>query len=110
MPQYTDSGLPRKSVYKTVAASQTTANISTPNDAVKGRDYLERVIITAATTLVGAVSVFDGGTTILTHNAQVTGFTGSNVTIYDIGITANTTAGFNVTTGSSVTCVCIGNF
>lgn len=110
MPQYTDSGLPRRNVYKTVAASQTTQQISVAGDQVVGRDYLERVIVTAASTLGGAITVFDGGTALLVHNAQVTGYTGTNVYIYDVGVTSITTKGFNVTTGSSVSCVLIGNF
>ncbi len=110
MPQYTDSGLPRQNVWKNVAAGVTTGQVSVSGDAVKGRDYLERVILTAVTTAVGAVTVFDGTQALLVHNAQVTGFLGSNVTVYDIGVTSQTTKGFNVTTGSSISCLCIGNF
>ena len=110
MPQFDLSGRPLRNISKSIAASQTTAQMSVSGDGVPGRDYLERVILTAATTAVGAVSVFDGTVTLLTHNAQVTGYTGSNVYVYDIGATATTTKGFNVTTGSSIACVCIGSF
>ena len=97
-------------VYKKVAAAQTTAQVSLSGDQVKGRDYLDRVIITAVTTAVGAVSIFDGTTALLVHNATITGNLGSNVYVYELGVTADSTKGFNVTTGSSVSVVCVGMF
>jgi hypothetical protein len=97
-------------VYKKVAAGQTTAQISTPSDGIRGNDYLERVIITCATTAVGAVSVFDGTTSLLVHNALVTGNLGTNVYTYELGVLCDSTKGFNVTTGASVSVVCIGRF
>lgn len=96
--------------YRKVAASQTTAQVSVSADQTKGRDYLHRVIITAVTTAVGAVTVFDGTTSLLVHNAQVTGYTGSNVYVYEVGVLADSTKGFNVTTGSSISAVCVGRF
>jgi hypothetical protein len=108
MPRYDAGGRAVNNRNVAVAAGQTTAQIS-----VSGRcqdDYLERVIITQATTAVGAVNVFDGTTSILLHNAQVTGYLGSNVHVYDIGTMCTSTKGFVITTGSSVTCVAVGWF
>jgi hypothetical protein len=97
--------------YRKVAASQTTAQISISADQTKGRDYLHRVIVTAASTAApGAVTIFDGTTSLLTHNVQITGYTGTNVYTYDVGVISDSTKGFNVTTGSSVSVVCIGRF
>jgi hypothetical protein len=110
MPKYDLAGRPLNNVSVKIAAAQTTAQLGTPGDLVPGRDYLERVILTAATTAVGAVNVFDGTTSILLHNAQITGFLGSNVTIYEIGSLATSTKGFNITTGSSITCLAVGRF
>jgi hypothetical protein len=105
---YQTQNMPYK--WKAVAAAQTTAQISDSSDAVAGRDYLQRVILTAATTAVGAVTVYDGAQALLVHNAQVTGFLGSNVTVYEIGVTAQTTKGFNITTGSSIVAIAVGVF
>jgi hypothetical protein len=107
---FAKEGYPLQLKWKNVAASATTAPISAPGDGVPGRDYLERVIVNAATTLVGVVTVFDGDTSLLVHNAAHTGFPGSNVTVYEIGAFAQTTEGFNITTGSSVSCMAIGRF
>jgi hypothetical protein len=105
---YKSLGLPKKAV--SVAASQTTANISTPGDAVVGRDYLEKVVVTSASSAApGAVTVFDGAQSLLVHTLP-SGFTGSLVYVYELGLTAQTTKGFNVTTGTSVSCILIGNF
>jgi hypothetical protein len=104
---FAKEGYPLQLKWKTVVASATTAPISAPGDGVPGR---ERVIVTAATTLVGTVTVFDGDTSLLVHNAAHTGFPGSNVTVYEIGVHAQTTEGFNITTGSSVSCMAIGRF
>jgi hypothetical protein len=111
MAVWSREGSPLQPKWKKVAAGQTTANISTPGNDVVGRDYLERVILTAASTAApGAVSVFDGGTSLLVHNAQITGYTLSNVTVYEIGVHAQTTAGFNITTGTSIFAVAVGIF
>ena len=103
--------MPAKRVFRKIAASSTTAAVSVPGDQVKGRDYLERVVITAASTAApGAVTVFDGATSLLVHNAQLSGYTGTNVYTYNLGITSDTTVGFNVSCGTSVSCLCVGIF
>jgi hypothetical protein len=105
---FASMGLPKKAI--SVAASQTTAQISASGNAVAGRDYLERVVVTSASTAApGAVTVFDGAQSILVHTMP-SAFTSSLVTVYELGLTAQTTKGFNITTGTSVSCVAIGNF
>jgi hypothetical protein len=96
--------------YKVVAASQTTSPISKPGDGIVGKDYLERVVVTAASTLGGAVVVFDGTTALVTHNAQVTAYAGTNVYTYELGVLCDSTKGFNITTGASVSCLAVGKF
>jgi hypothetical protein len=96
--------------YKVVAASQTTSPISRPGDGIVGKDYLERVVITAASSLGGAVTVFDGTTTLVTHIAQLTGYLGDNVWVYELGVLCDSTKGFNITTGASVSCLAVGRF
>lgn len=100
----------RSCTAKYIGASATTSQISASGDGVPNRDYVERVILTAATTAVGAVTLFDGTNVVLTHNAQVTGYTGTNVTVYEVGLLATTTKGFNITTGSSITACVVGIF
>jgi hypothetical protein len=96
--------------YVKVAASATTAPVSKPGDGIVGKDYLERLIVVAATTAAtpGAVTLFDGDTTLLTHlvgaNANATIYT------YELNILAQTTEGFNITTGSSVFAIAVGVF
>jgi hypothetical protein len=105
---YKSLGLPKKAV--SVAASQTTAQISAAGDAVPGRDYLEKVVVTSASSNApGAVTVFDGAQSLLVHTLA-SGFVGSLVTVYELGLTAQTTKGFNITTGTSVSCIAVGNF
>jgi hypothetical protein len=105
---YKSLGLPKKAI--TVAASQTTAQVSAASDAVAGRDYLERVVVTSASSNApGAVTVFDGAQTLLVHTLA-SGFVGELVKVYELGVTSQTTKGFNVTTGTSVSCILVGNF
>ena len=95
--------------YKKVAAGQTTAQISISADQTKGRDYLHRVVITAASSAApGAVTIFDGTTSLLVHTFA-SGAT-DLVAAYDLNVIADSTKGFNVTTGTSVSVVCIGRF
>jgi hypothetical protein len=109
MPKF-DAAYGKACVYKKVAAAQTTAQISVPGDGIPGNDYLERVIVIAATTAVGAVTIFDGTTSLLVHNATITGNLGSNSVTYELGVLCDSTKGFNVTTGASVAVVCVGRF
>jgi GTPase len=112
MPKF-DPSFARHCNYRTVAVSKTTAtaNISTASDGCPGQDYLERVIVIAGSTAApGAVKVLDGDVQILNHNAQLTAYTGSNVYVYEIGCLSQSTKGFNITTGTSVTALAIGRF
>jgi hypothetical protein len=96
--------------YVKVAASATTAPVSKSGDGIVGKDYLERLIVVAATTAAtpGAVTLFDGDVTLLTHlvgaNANGTVYT------YELNILAQTTEGFNITTGTSVFALAVGLF
>lgn len=110
MPQYDGSGRPLNNTARLIAAGQTTAQLSVSADNTRGRDYLERVVITQASTLGGVVTVFDGTIAMLALNAQVTGYTGPNVHNFELNIVSDTTKGFNVTTGASVSCLCVGRF
>jgi hypothetical protein len=106
-----DKSVARACNYKKIAAGQTTAQVSVSGDGIRGNDYLERVVVVAASTAApGAVSVFDGTTSLLVHNAQITGYTLSNVYVYEIGVLCDSTKGFNITTGTSVSALAIGRF
>lgn len=109
MPAYDASGRALNCVYKTVAASQTTANISTAGDGVKDRDYLDRLIVTWASSAGGAVTLLDG-----TTNIAVVGIPGGPgcplAYTLDVGVYAQSTKGFNITTGSCVSVVAVGRF
>lgn len=99
--------------YAKVAAGQTTAQISVPGSAEfspRGRDYIERLVITAASTAApGSVTLFDGTTSILVHTFVPAGMT-SLVEIVPVGVTSKSTKGFNITTGTSVSVVAVGHF
>ena len=111
MPYYDAAGRAQNNTRSVrIAAGQTTANISTPSDAVKGRDYVERIIVTAASTAApGAVTLFDGTTALMVHTF-VAGTMTSLVQTIDVGAVATSTVGFNVTTGTSVSCVVVGRY
>ena len=110
MPLVNPNAQPPKLKYAKVAAGQTTAQISTPADSVKGRDYLERLIIIAASTAApGVVTLFDGTTAVLAHQFVAAGMY-TLIDTLELGITANSTKGFNITTGTSVSVVAVGRF
>lgn len=112
MPNMIDgSGRPLpNSNYKNVAASQTTANISVAGDAVRGNDYVSHLIITAASTAApGKVTLLDGTTEICAHGWNATVATELVQTII-IDCIAESTKGFQITTGSSVSVVVVGRF
>lgn len=111
MPKYDLAGRPlTNSDAVKVAAGQTTANVSTPHDEVRGRDYLSHVIITAASTAApGAVTLFDGTTSLFVHSFHPTQQT-ELVQVVKVDMTATSTVGWNITTGTSVSCVAIGRF
>jgi hypothetical protein len=93
-----------------VAAGQTTANISVASDAVRGRDYISHLIITAASTAApGLVTLLDGSTSLLVHGFVAGTMTDLTETIV-VDAIAQSTKGFNITTGTSVSVVAIGRF
>jgi hypothetical protein len=110
MGTFAKEGYPLQNKWKAVAASQTTAQISNSGDGVPGRDYLERVYIQyTSTASPGAVTVFDGAQALFVCTPTVALI--DNLTqVFEVGLHSQTTKGFNVTTGSSVSCICIGVF
>jgi len=112
MPNTVDGSgriLPNKN-YKKIAASQTTAQISVSGDGVPDRDYISHLIITAASTAApGAVTLFDGTTSLCVHILHPTQQTELVQTVL-IDAIAQTTKGFNITTGTSVSVVAVGRF
>jgi hypothetical protein len=105
----------KNSRYKQVAAGQTTVQISSSvgglaSDGIPGRDYISHLIITAASTAApGAVTLFDGTTALVVHgwNATVAAELAQTIVINCI---AESTKGFNITTGTSVSVVAVGRF
>lgn len=95
------------SEYETVAASQTTQTLGATGAT---GDYLREVLVIPATTSPGAVAIKDGS------NTAITVFTGgatsvSNLVPFTISLGLTSTAGaWQVTTGSNVSAIGIGNF
>jgi hypothetical protein len=110
MVTFAKEGHPLQNKWRAVAASQTTAQISVSGDGVVGRDYLERVYVQyTSTASPGAVTVFDGAQALFVCTPTVALI--DNLTqVFEVGLHSQTTKGFNVTTGSSVSCICIGVF
>lgn len=109
MPQFQSAGLEQEhSQYVRVEASQTTAQISRSNDGTAGRDYLHHLIVFPGSSAVGAISIYDGATTIGVIPALAGG--DSKPYTLPIGLTCVTTKGFNITTGASVAVVAVGRF
>src|SRR6188768_2213925 len=98
------------SQYKSIAAGVTTGQLSPAGNANERGDYLEALSVIWASTLGGTVTLLDGTTAIMVIPAQVTGLTDITPRYVQLGITAQTTKGFNITTGSSVSCIAIGRF
>lgn len=88
--------------YKTVAASQTTAQICGEGG------YIMRVTVAPGSSAVGAWSLLDGSTTIYTAPALAGG--DSKPYFVDFGIYSESSGGFKITTGASVAVVVCGNF
>jgi hypothetical protein len=98
------------SQYVLVAASQTTKQISPAGNAQERGDFLAGVSVIWASTLGGTVTLIDGTTTFMVIPAQVTAATDIVPRYVELGITATSTKGFNITTGASVSCLAIGRF
>jgi hypothetical protein len=110
MPKYAIDGRPLNNLsYVKVAASQTTSNVSTPGDEVVGRDYLDRVIVTWATTAGtgNTVNVLDGTTSLALVNTTTLQ---ELVKVVEFNCFAQSTIGFNITSGASVSCIVVGRF
>lgn len=110
MPQFRyDSAELERSQYVLVAASQTTAQISTVSDAAKS-DYLHRVVISPATSAAGVVSILDGTTVIAAVPALLTGALDLKPFSLELGVVATTTKGFVITTGANISALAVGRF
>ena len=98
------------SSYKSVAAAQTTAQLSASGNAAERGYFLAGVQVTWSSSATGTVIVYDGATALTTIPSPITGATDITPRFVEFGITAQTTKGFNITTGSSVSCIAIGRF
>ena len=92
--------------YKTVAASQTTAQIS--REGSGNGDVLHTLTVFAPSSTPGAITLFDGSNTIGTIPAGAGDGTKPYTLLLDI--TSNTSKGFNITTGASVSVLAVGRF
>jgi hypothetical protein len=110
MPQYDLSGRALNNRTKKIAAGQTTAQVSVSGDSVPARDFCERLVITAASTAApGVVTLFDGTTTLFAHQFVAGTMTELTQSI-EINAVAESTKGFNITTGTSVSVLFVGRF
>ena len=110
MSYYSPEGSGRNSITLKVAAGQTTAQISVVGDQIVGRDYIDRIIITAASTAApGVVTLFDGTTSLFAHQF-IAGAMTALTEVVEVGAIATSTKGFNITTGTSVSIVAVGRF
>ena len=90
--------------YKAIAAGQTTAPICGEGG------YIARIQVANATSAAGAWSLLDG-TTVIYAGPTPVGSAAPQLTYnVDLGIFADTTKGFNITTGASVSVLVSGNF
>ncbi len=98
----------RATDYKLIAASVSTAQLGAGTNAVG--DYIDRLVITAASTVApGTVTLFDGTTAVGVYGFVPAGMQTLSQVV-DIGMCATSTKGWNITTGTSVSCVAIGLF
>ena len=95
--------------YKVVGAGVTTSQLGAGTNAVG--DYLDRLVIVAASTAApGSVTLFDGTTTVMVFTFGGGNSMGSCAQTVDLGMAATSTKGWNITTGTSVSCIAIGDF
>jgi hypothetical protein len=94
------------SLYKTVAASQTTSPLGFVSTGSPG-DYIESITVSPGSSVAGAWTLFDGTTTVLAVPAAAGGGVPSPYTIF-LGARANSR--WNITTGAAVSVVVIGSF
>jgi hypothetical protein len=113
MPRFTLAGQELEhSQYRTVAASQTTAQISTSGDAAVG-DYLSHVVVVPASTAAAGVTVLDGSTAVITVPTFAGTGTGTVCPppfTLNCGMVATSTKGWVITTGAAISVVAVGRF
>lgn len=92
--------------YLAIAASQTTKPVGVVSTGSVG-DYIEQVTVIGASSVAGAVTIFDGTTAVFTIPAAA----GQGVNPpYPVWIQARAQARWNITTGAAVSVVVVGSF
>jgi hypothetical protein len=110
MPNMYYAGVPQPNKYKVIAAGQTTAQVSVSGDGIQGRDYCSHLIINGASTAApGAVTLFDGTTALVANVFSATVAT-ETAHVVLVDCVCDSTKGFNITTGTSVSVVFVGRF
>jgi len=102
MPTFSGRSYGDAPVYKTVAASQTTAQICSEGG------YIDTLTVVPASSTPQAVALLDGSTTLFTIPAGIGGDT-KPYTLF-IHACSKSTGGFKITTGASVAVIVSGNF
>jgi hypothetical protein len=87
--------------YKTVAASQTTAQVCGEGG------YIESITVLPASSTPGAVTLIDGSTNIMAIILGAGG--GTQPYTVRVGAFAESSGGFKITTGASVSVIVSGN-
>lgn len=88
--------------YKVVAASQTTSQVGGPGC------YLDSYTVVPASSGAGTTALLDGSTTLFTTPTFAGGAETKPYTLH-LGIYSESTAGFKITTGASVSVLVSGN-
>lgn len=99
--------------YKAIAASQTTANISTAGDGVPGRDYIHHIVCIPASSAAAGWTLLDGTTNVMVVPTMAGTGTGVQLQMpytVHLGITATSTKGFQITTAAANSVVVVGRF
>jgi hypothetical protein len=110
VPSLTGPGFNECSMYKSIAASQTTAQISNISTGSPG-DYIESITVIPASSAATTVVLFDGTTTVLSIPTNAGTGTGTACPQpYSIPLGIRATSRFNITTGAAISCVVIGSW
>jgi hypothetical protein len=113
MPQFTNAGIELEhSQYVTVAASQTTKQISTSGDGAVG-DYLSHVVVVPASSAAAGITILDGSTAVITVPTFAGSGTGTVCPppfVVGCGMVCTSTKGWVITTGASISAVAVGRF
>ena len=113
MPQF-DPGSKEleHSNYKSIAASQTTANISNGSGDCRG-DYIHHIVCIPASSAAAGWTLLDGTTNVMVVPTMAGTGTGVQLQMpytVHLGISATSTKGFNITTAANNSVVVVGRF